>query len=207
METTPSRYEDEIDLFELIKTIWDGKLWVIIATLLSTGIGTSYTAMVPTIYEVEINASVHADADAKLLGVIAQNSTFDWSINAKTKTLVLETRKPEDPSVYSKDLENALSIVKSQIIKSKKNELEQISKLSPALLGTEAVATTVLANKRFIYSFETMELEPIEFSGPKTKIKSPKTPLVVALAFVLGGMIGVLGVLIRSAYRNRIQSQ
>lgn len=163
--------------------------------------------MVPTIYEVEFNTSVHADADAKLLGLIAQNSTFDWSINAKTKTLVLETRKPEAPSVYSKDLTSALSIMNSQIIKSKKNELEQISKLSPALLGTEAVATTVLANKRFIYSFETMGLEPIEFSGPKIKIKSPKTPLVVALAFVLGGMIGVLGVLIRSAYRNRIQNQ
>lgn len=203
----PSRHEDEIDLFEVIKTIWDGKLWVIIATLLSTGLGVIYTMIAPTIYEIEINANTHTDADATLLGMVAKNSNFDWSINTKSMTLVLETRKPEDLSVYSKDLENARSKMNSRIIKSKKNELEQISKLSTALLGTEAVANTVLKNKRFIYSFETMGLEPIEFSGPKAKIKSPKTRLVVALAFVLGGLIGIFGVVIRSAYRNRTQNQ
>ena len=209
LETIPSRYEDEIDLLELTKIIWDGKLWIIIATLLSIGLGATYTAIVPTIYEVEVNAKVHANANAngKLLRLVTQNANFDWSVKRKTQTLALETRKPEDLSVYSKDLENALSATTSQIIKSKKNELEQISKLSPAFLGTETVASAVLENQRFIYFFETIGLEQIEFSGPKTKIKSPKTHLVVVLAFVLGGMIGVLGVLIRSAYRNRIKNQ
>ena len=94
-------------------------------------------------------------------------------------------------------------------MKSKKAELEQISKLNPALLGTEAVANTVLANQRFLHSFETMGLEPIKFSEPEVKVKSAETHEVVALAFVLGGMIGVIGALIRSSYqnRNRIQNQ
>jgi len=207
VKTIPSRYDDEVDLFELIKTIWDGKLWIMIASLSSTGLGAMYTTVVPTIYNVQIKATMHAYADATIFEQVAQNSTFDWRISSGTKALVLETKKPESLSVYSKDLQNARSTINSQMIKFKKVELEQISRLNPTLLGTEAVAARVLSNQLFINSFETMGLKPIEFSEPEVKIKSPKTRRIVALAFVIGGIIGVLGVLIRSAYRNRFQNQ
>ena len=207
METIPSHYDNEINLFELIKTIWDGKLWVIIATLMSTGLGVAYTKVVPTVYRVQVHAAIHADAEAKILGLVAHHSIFDWRHNKRSSNFFLETKKLEDSSVYLKDLESARAIMNSIWMQSKKDELEQISKLSPVLLGTEAVATRVLSNQRFLYSFETMGLEPVKFSEPETKIKSPNTSRVVALAFVLGGMIGVLSVLIRSAYRNRIQNQ
>ena len=209
MQIIPSSYDPETGLFELIKTIWDGKLWLVIASLVTTSVGATYTVVVPTVYQIEVYATAHADADAdadvKLLTEVAHRSKFGWKINADEKTFTLETQEPQNTAVYLEDLENARSITTIQLIKFKKDELLRISDLKPALLGTETIAATLLANQRFLYSFEKIELEIVRFSEPEIRVKSPKTTQIVVLSFIFGGLIGVLSVLIRSAYRFQTQ--
>ena len=203
MNNPQPQYDDEIDLFELMQTIWEGKAWVILLTVISTGLGGLYIAVTPTVYEISISARVHADADAEILQLIQQNSDLPWTSNSKTKTLTVETKTPLEPEKYTTDLESASERAKATLLQSYEDELKQISKLAPSLLGTEAVAATVLRNQRFINSFKTREGQIASFSFPVESVKSPKTKLVLALTFVLGGMLGVLGVLVKSAYQNR----
>lgn len=213
MEPNLPRYDDEIDLFELIQTIWEGKIWIILATAVATCLGGLYIIATPTIYEVTVKPTIHADADAdadaKIVKQFTQHSNLQWDItaNKKSHSLTLETGAPESAETYMAALEKSAQIATAQLIQSKKDELAQISDLSPALLGTEVVAKTVLSNQRFLNSFETMGHKAIEFSEPTIQVKAPKTNLIIALSFVLGGMVGVLGILIRSAYRNRVRQQ
>ena len=211
MEKLQPNYGDEIDLFDLIKIIWDGKLWVIMSAILTTSVGGIYATVVPKIYEVKVKVKINTIVDenredAKLLEMLTSHSKFGWNISAKTTTMVLETQELQEVTVYYKDLENARSLVNSKLVTMKKNELQQISKLGPSLLNTEVVATTVLLNQRLLYQLETMGLEIVEFSRLETRIKSPKTGLVMVLAFLFGGMIGVFGILMQRAYQNREQN-
>lgn len=207
--------DDEIDLVELINIIWAGKLWLIVATVLATGVGGLYTVVVPTIYEVTVNATVHPDtggvvsvdsnpgANALILEMLPQYSEFNWNINSRTMYLTLETENAQSPQIYSKDLNKATALMTSQLMESTKHELEQIAKLGPYFQGTEQVSKRVLKNQRFLYSFETKGLETVNFSTPQVRIKHPKTQSIVALSVVFGGIIGVLGILIDGIFRNR----
>lgn len=186
-----------------MQTIWEGKAWVILATVISTGLGGLYIAVTPTVYEISISVMVHADANAKILQSIQQNSDLRWTINSKTKTLTVETKTPLEPKKYTTDIESASKRATAALLRSYEDELDQISKLGPSLLGSETVAATVLRNQRFINSFKTRGEEIASFSSPVESVRSPKTKLVLALTVVLGGMIGILGVLVRSAYQNR----
>ena len=101
MNNPQPQYDDEIDLFELMQTIWEGKAWVILLTVISTGLGGLYIAVTPTVYEISISVRVHADADAEILQLIQQNSDLPWTSNSKTKTLTVETKTPLEPEKYT----------------------------------------------------------------------------------------------------------
>ena len=192
--------DNEIGMFELIKIIWDGKIWVILAIAVTTGIGSIYIAITPTVYQVGINIETLTDVND--IQQIPRFSEFNWTINEKAKSIFLETKQPLDPKLYTQDLEQAVEKITTQLTQSKKQELERIFKLSPALQGTEAVAKIVLSNQSLIHSVETLDLEVITFSDSKIQIKSPNIKKILMLATVLGLIIGVIGVLIRSGYRH-----
>ena len=97
MSNPEPQYDDEIDLFELIQTIWEGKAWVILATMISSGFGGLYIAVTPTVYEISITARVHADAGAQVLQNVQQNSDLPWTATSKTKTLTIDTKAPLEP--------------------------------------------------------------------------------------------------------------
>lgn len=205
MNNPQPQYDDEIDLFELMQTIWEGKAWVILATLISTGLGGLYISVTTKVYEISISAMVHADAGAgaEILQIIQQNSDLPWTINSRTKTLTVETKAPLEPKKYTTDIKSASERTKASLLRYHEDELNQIFKLPPLLLQTEAVANTVLRNQRFINRFKTEGEEIASFASPVESVKSPKIKTVLALTFILGGMLGVLGVLVKSAYRNR----
>lgn len=200
MRSVKLNSDNQIGIFELIKNIWDGKIWIILATTLATGIGGLYVITAPTVYKVRINFATQADVAE--IQQFLEFSKFNWTVNSRVKSLSLETKQPLDPKLYSEDLEQSMIKIITQLTQSKKQELERIFKLSPALQGTEAVANIVLSNQSFIYSVETLDSEVIRFSNPKIQVKSPNVKLVLMLAIVLGIIIGVTAVLIRSAYQH-----
>lgn len=200
MESVKLGNDNEIGLFELIKIIWDGKIWVILAITLTTGIGSIYIAITPIVYQVGINVETLTDVND--IRRIPRLSKFNWTINKKANSIFLETKQPLDPKLYSEDLEQAVKKITTQLTQSKKQELERIFNLSPALQGTEAVAEIVVHNQSLIYSIEALDLEVMTLSNPKIQVKSPNVKTILALAIVLGLIIGVIGVLIRSGYRH-----
>ncbi|MDP5328187.1 MAG: Wzz/FepE/Etk N-terminal domain-containing protein [Litorivicinaceae bacterium] len=46
-------YDDEIDLFELFQTLWSGKWWILLTTMLSAGGAVGISLQLPNIYVVE----------------------------------------------------------------------------------------------------------------------------------------------------------
>lgn len=192
--------DNEIGMFELIKIIWDGKIWVVVAIAVATGIGSIYIAITPTVYKVGIN--IETLTDVNVIEQIPRFSKFNWTINEKAKSISLETKQTLDPKLYTHDLVQAVEKITTQLTQSKKQELERIFKLSPALQGTETAAELVLSNQSLIHSVETLDLELITFSDPKIQVKSPNTKTILVLAIVLGSIVGIVGVLIRSGYRH-----
>ena len=81
-------------------------------------------------------------------------------------------------------------------------ELESIKSISnSSLYGTERVATNMLNAKRVIRTVDSGK-GVINFGPVSITTVSPKKPLVLALSVVLGGMLGVVFILVRSAFRK-----
>ena len=50
MKKNSPLYDDEIDLIALFKIIWDGKIWILLITLISFFVGFAYNSQIPTNY-------------------------------------------------------------------------------------------------------------------------------------------------------------
>lgn len=207
MNSPQPMYDHEIDLFELIQTIWNKKIWVIFATVISTGLGGLYTVTTPTVYQISVKVTFHHNSHPKteFLQLIQQNSDHQWVINPKNQTFIIETQNPAELDAYASDIVNATKQAQIELLQVYKDELSQIANLAPSLLGTEAVAKTVLRNQRFINGLKTRDSYLATLSDPVQSVKSPKVNLVLASAFILGGIVGVLMVIVRKAYENRIE--
>ena len=68
-----SRYDDEIDLFELVKTIWAGK-WLIILVSVAAGLMSAWVSLqLPNVYTVEVKvAPVEQDGNSQINSMLAQ---------------------------------------------------------------------------------------------------------------------------------------
>ena len=67
------QYDDEIDLFELFQTVWDGKWSIALTTILAAGLSIFVSLQMPNIYTVEAKiAPVESESGGGLNGLMAQ---------------------------------------------------------------------------------------------------------------------------------------
>lgn len=67
------QYDDEIDLFELFQTVWDGKWSIALTTILAAGLSVFVSLQMPNIYTVEAHiAPVDSASGGGLNGLMAQ---------------------------------------------------------------------------------------------------------------------------------------
>ena len=209
--------DDEIDLFELFQTLWDGK-WLISAfVVLATLIGFGYSQVAQPKYDVSVpyTSSIYSVGAQQICGgnigcmeseavkgflSLLGNS---WSKEKKSSTLSFSTSAPLEQNQYDVQIQQANTALTNEVYLEAKTELAFIqTELTDALLGTERVATNMLNAKRIIQSIDSGQ-SVISFGSVSVVKSSPKVPLILALSVVLGGMVGVFFILVRNAITKR----
>ena len=216
------RKDDEIDLFELLEDLWAGK-WLISAFVaLATLIGFGYTQVAQPKYDVsapfrvnvysvliqqicESNNQNHVDwraSDCLAEGTISyflEGLGSGWNLSTKSDAITHTTPTPSSVNAYENALSNALMSTNETLKGEAISELELIESLSnDNVLATERVATNMLNAKRVVLSLDSGQ-NAISFGTISIVKSSPKSPLILALSVLLGGLVGVSSVLVRNA--------
>ena len=213
-------YDDEIDLFELFKTIWRGK-WLISALVaISVLSGFVYSQLTPPKFEVSVSFAVKlysVSAQQICVGNVScivgetnkqlmESLDSNWNLTDKNSKLVLSTEAPLNVKTYDDVFYKLNQTITNQIYNEALDEVTLIkTELNDALMNTERVATNILNATRIIKAIDSGQ-KAISFGSVAIKKTSPKVPLVLALSILLGGMIGVVFVLVNNSIRKRKES-
>lgn len=209
--------DDEIDLFALLQTLLDGKWLISACVVLTTLIGFGYSQVSQTKYNVSVpyfcniySLSVKENCGNRVNCMESQTiKRFlyllgnNWRQMKKTSTLSFKTSSPLDLSEYKSQIEDANTALTSEIYTEATNELNIIqTELTDTLLGTEIVANNMLIAKRVVMSIDSGK-KAFTF-GPVSVVKSSnKVQPIIVLSVILGVIIGVFVILVRSALAKR----
>ncbi|MEX1214996.1 Wzz/FepE/Etk N-terminal domain-containing protein [Saccharospirillum sp.] len=218
-DTRPS-YDDEIDLFELFETLWDGKWWILGCVAIAISMAFGYTQLASVKYSISASYSINVHSVGSLQlceqspGVagclnsegsqrVLKVAGSDWS-KGQNSTLIQTTLNPDSMEEYEQTLSGFEESVTETVLKQAKAELNVIqNELTPALLGTERVAANMLNAKRVIAAIEENDISAVSFDNLSISKSSPNIALILVMSVFLGGMVGVFYVLIRNAIYKR----
>lgn len=206
-ELKPVYQNDEIDLFELIETLWKEKLWILLFTFLAAVAGFSYAFLATPKYSVSLDYSINAALPTGETGEVVTrvigSLPSGWVKANKQDRLTLETLVPESDDTYQTKFRDISKSVSQDLLAQAQSDVEIIlNELPTTLQSTEAVAVQMLNAKKTVRALIGGS-DAIDFGTPGITQVAPKKSLIMSLSIVLGGMIGVMYVLIRSAVRNR----
>lgn len=193
---TTTAYDDEIDLFELFQTLWDQKFLILLLTLLFPLIAFIYVTFFdkkPDVFEgkllIEIASFQPVNATSEpiryidnphdLISIITTQTNVSASLPKSSAGVLLLTMTDLTADHVSNDLGQALEKIKKR----------HQTKLSN-MLDIQVITQTSAVGEIQIHQVSGLE----------------KRNLILAVALVLGGMLGVFIALIRSAVRKRRQS-
>lgn len=121
------RYDDEIDLIELITNIWEEKLVIILATALTTLVGLSYAFIATPIYKVNAQLALPSTTDLAYL-----NQTEHFSISEKEAfsefLTVLSSNNQLNELIkqYPEELEEAIGLDSTKMTLGSFSEIRKI---------------------------------------------------------------------------------
>jgi LPS O-antigen subunit length determinant protein (WzzB/FepE family) len=207
--------DDEIDLYELLQTLWVGKWLISACVVLATLIGSGYSQVAQPKYDVSVPyisniyyVSIQQNCGDNIGCMESQTikrflSLLGNSWRQKSSTLSFKTSSPLDLSEYKSQIEDANTALSNEIYTEATNELNIIqTELTDTLLSTEIVAKNMLNAKRVVMSIDSGK-NTITF-GPVSVVKSPsEVPAILILSVILGVIIGVFVILVRSAIAKR----
>ena len=211
--------DDEIDLFELFQTLWDGKWLISVIVTFTTLIGFGYLQVaqpkydVAASYKVNIYSVNHQQMCEGKIGcmesqVIKRFISLlegEWRKKKRGKDLLLSTTMPSDLSEYKAQTERANAALTNEIYKEATSEIALIKReLTGAMLNTERVATNMLNALKVVQSIESGQ-SAVTFDSFSVVKSSPKFSVTLPLSVVLGGGIGATYVIILNAIRKRKQ--
>jgi LPS O-antigen subunit length determinant protein (WzzB/FepE family) len=98
------QYDDEIDLFEIVEIIWQGK-WIIVASVFIV-LAAAYAYLInkEVLYEYNLSYSSIIEPDAEALNDFLTQSDLPFSLNTKSKTLSLISTNPNYEAVVSSEV-------------------------------------------------------------------------------------------------------
>lgn len=184
--------DDEIDLFELFQTLWQQKWLILATTLIAPLLAFVFTVSQPVKPDtfqgkalIEIGSYVSQDGVLQIIErtqdlavIISQQLKVQANV-PKTSVKLLEIQTSSiDQEKSAEKLQEAIDFVLHRHEKFTSNQLKE-NVIQPTQLVGQA-------------SFDRV--------SPKDKLK-----LILAVAFVLGGMLGVFMALIRNAIQKRRQ--
>lgn len=201
--TTQTR-DDEIDLFELLQCIWNGKWMIICCTVAGLAFGLVALKFKPAVYEA--NASLllnYSSVSNYQLCEAYSDKRSECLISAEEDTLETPLSETftsiDDTEKWKVSIEKAISDRSNEIFNSAKIEKEIILSLPVAIQSTERTSTNLIQAERIIS--EVNQGKPFaEITSISVKNKS--YALIPVLGVILGFMIGIFYVLIKNAYQG-----
>lgn len=188
--------DDEIDLRELWQKLVSGKWVIAIITMLTTLVAVVYTQLATPIYEGKVSIEVGE--------VIANNMQNVMASNAMNMPRFLDS-----PADLAKVVQDKLGI--SAVLAKGTSKIVDLSLQSPDKIAIQSQLQTAIdfvmqrhEAKAKLYQDVTVnptqQIAPIAISEKPIK---PKTNLIIAVALVLGLMLGVFGVLVRASLKSK----
>ena len=218
--------DDEIDLFELFKTLWNGKWWVVSFIFISMLFGVAYIQVLKPSYQVSIFYNIYNEqfCDLESNSNCIENSTIGavlneinmikgidkvedtWKWDAKKKHFNLVTESPLTVDEYREYFEQISTEVTLQLRQQAKLDYDFIqNNLNAALQSTEYAALNIVDANRILHAVDNGEIA-IAFSLPLIEEKT-KRALALCLSMLLGAMLGICVVLIRHSFIKYKASQ
>lgn len=193
---------DEIDLFELFQTLWQQKWLIVSISLIAPIIAYVFTAVVP--YKADY---YQGSAVIEVATIQDQSEKMNHSTSIYPIQVI-------EPTVDLVQLVSKLSSVSASIPKGSTKLLEiSVSGSTPEQVTSqleEALKVVEQRHSEMLSKLKHIEVVSItrQVGDYAISLKSPKDKLnlILAVAFVLGGMLGVFIALIRSAIHKRRQS-
>ena len=192
-ENSQQYQDDEIDLFELWNSIWSQKWLILFVTSITVLLAAIYMFMAPPVYKGSALVQVQQVQFNEV-----QDSKSYFSIEPeKTTVKIINEVAPAQLSA-EKSINGVLNITMASIHKeSIKNSIEETYQLVK-----DRHANIFLA----LQKNGAIEVLPTEMVG-KVKVSNtpvkPKKTLIIAVALVLGLILGVFVALIRQAIKKR----
>lgn len=205
-DTNRNHYDDEIDLFEVVEILWQSK-WIIIASVfLSLVIATAYLLYKPIVYLYTVPYLSGFNIDSDRFQQHLSDSSFSFSLDTKKKVTSLTS----DDSFLAEAINIETDLISDNMTQALQNDaryaLQLLSDDTPiAILGTETAAKNFISANKLINKINNGE-KGILFQPAIKSVKSPKTPLILALSIIGGGLMGLLLVFMLrmiAAYKKR----
>ncbi|MEM5530731.1 Wzz/FepE/Etk N-terminal domain-containing protein [Gammaproteobacteria bacterium AS21] len=208
--------DDEIDLFELVLSIWAGK-WIIVAFVVVFVVaGFGYSKLATPVYSVSSHMHINFFPENTQSICTAETTTKDcfnstaskeysiyfpaWSIDNN----VISKNVPGSSEIdqYNIQLASANQTLTKQLLDNAKQELQAIDELATEIKSSEHIAISTLNAKKTIIAIEQNKQQALSLSPVSITKKSPKTNLILVFSLLLGGMLGCFVILVRQAIRN-----
>jgi len=143
-------YDDEIDLFEIVEILWQGK-WIIVASVfIALAASYAYLMNKEVVYEYNLPYSSITAPNAEAFRHFLTLSDVPFSLNEKSKTLSLTSTNPNYQAVISSEaaiIGNKLTQQKSQSLIKEANLTIKWMKYKSQSLINEANLTLKLIEK------------------------------------------------------------
>lgn len=210
---SPRYDEDEINLFEVLDTLRQGKRAILATSALPLLAGLGLLLIAPPVFEVEAAYSIrvapmsaynhmceHEDCteimiSSRVLSPLLADSDF---VNTGS-SLMLTTEELEQEIEYQKELAEINELLSAFILNEAQIEKKMIEKeFGTSALDTEVVANNLLLANRIIYFLEEQGM-PLSFE-PISVTETKKSFFLFAFApAFLGALAGCISVLFRKA--------
>ncbi len=192
--------DDEIDLQELWQKLVEGKWIIAITTTLATLVAVVYTQVTTPIYEGKVSIEVGE--------VIANNMQ-----NAMAPNTLNMPRFLDSPADLARVVQDKLGI--SAVLDKGTSKIVDLSFQSPDKIAIQSQLQTAVdfvmqRHEAKAKLYQDVTINPTQQIAPIAvgeKPIKPKGNLIIAVAVVLGLMLGVFGVLVRNVInRRKVQS-
>ena len=207
-------YDDEIDLFEVVEILWQGK-WIIVATVFIALVA-AYTYLMnrEVVYKYSVPYSFITAPDVEaLIGiklVLKENinhaltfSDAPFSLNTKNKTLSLTSANPNYETAVSDEAALIGKKITQSLIDEANITFQLIEENAPAQILNSEVAASRYFKAKSVLQRITHDGTAMVFRSVVKTVKSATAPLVLALSVVMGGMMGLFFIFLLRAYKKR----
>lgn len=205
-DTNPTQYDDEIDLLEVLETLWASRLVVLAATLIPFSASLLMAYMSVPSYEVQARFSVRVapmNGPGSIGARLTVLSNGEWRPVDEGSALLLTTESPQTAAEYQDSLAELNKALGEEIRSEAQLEANFLEdQINSSLRRDEWFASILLKANRVLFLLE-QKGEPLDFSPVSINPITQSSFSSAAMPTFLGALVSSIFVLLRKAFRDR----